>query len=275
MAQQIPVSAEAALAAEDCPLHVAAPDIAWRRIVFVNVVFVGPPEAGDRNWMLVDAGLRGSTRLVTSAAASRFGEGARPAAILLTHGHFDHVGALADLIDAWDVPVYAHPLERPHLDGTADYPPPRPSAGGGLLAWLSPLFPRGPVDVRRALRDLPADGSVPFLPGWRWLHTPGHSEGHVSFWRESDRTLIAGDAFITVANESAYAVAAQEPEIHGPPSYFTPDWDPARASVERLSALDPALAVTGHGPALHGPELTGGLRALARDFDRVARPPNA
>lgn len=110
------------------------------------------------------------------------------------------------------------------------------------------------------------------MPGWRWVHTPGHTEGHVSLWREDDRTLIAGDAFITTAQESAYAVAVQEPELHGPPRYFTPDWAAAKASVEALSALEPELVVTGHGKALAGEEMRAALRRLARDFDEVAVP---
>jgi glyoxylase-like metal-dependent hydrolase (beta-lactamase superfamily II) len=84
--------------------------------------------------------------------------------------------------------------------------------------------------------------------------------------------LIAGDAFITTRQESAYAVALQRPEIHGPPLYYTPDWENARKSVERLAALDPDLVVTGHGPALRGAEMREGLHALARDFDRIAVP---
>jgi glyoxylase-like metal-dependent hydrolase (beta-lactamase superfamily II) len=71
------------------------------------------------------------------------------------------------------------------------------------MARLSPLYPRGPVNVSGRLRALPADGSVPGMPGWRWVHTPGHTPGHVSLWRESDRTILAGDAFITTRQESA------------------------------------------------------------------------
>lgn len=164
MAQQIPVTPEAAVAAEDGPLYLAAPDIAWRRIVMVNVVFLGQPGAGDRNWVLVDAGLRGSTGLITGAAAERFGEGARPAAIVLTHAHFDHVGALEALIDAWDVPVYAHPLERPHLDGTAAYPPPNPAAGGGAMAWLSPLYPAARSTSVRICATSPPTAPFPTSP---------------------------------------------------------------------------------------------------------------
>lgn len=75
------------------------------------------------------------------------------------------------------------------------------------MPLLVPLFPRRPIDVSRWLQRLPEDGSVPQMPGWRWIHTPGHTPGHISFWRERDRTIIAGDAFITTNQESAYAVA--------------------------------------------------------------------
>ena len=140
------------------------------------------------------------------------------------------------------------------------------------MSLLSPLYPRGPIDISRRLLDLPADGSVPTMPGWRWLHTPGHAPGHISLWRESDRTLIAGDAFVTTAQESVYAAATQRPEMHGPPMYFTPDWQSAQASVETLAALEPEIAVTGHGRAMRGAALREALHTLVRDFAQVAVP---
>jgi hypothetical protein len=94
----------------------------------------------------------------------------------------------------------------------------------------------------------------------------------VALFRARDKALVAGDAFVTTKQESAAAVYTQRVEVHGPPMYYTPDWDAARASVERLAALDPLVAVTGHGQPLRGDALADGLRALARDFDRVARP---
>ncbi len=60
--------------------------------------------------------------------------------------------------------------------------------------------------------------------------------------------------------------------MHGPPQYFTPDWESARTSVETLAAVEPELVVTGHGPAMRGAEMRAALHALARDFDRVAVP---
>jgi len=110
------------------------------------------------------------------------------------------------------------------------------------------------------------------MADWCWLHTPGHTPGHVSLWHEDSRTLIAGDAVITTAQESAYEVARQVPEIHGPPRYFTPDWTAAEQSVRDLSQLRPKTLVTGHGPALAGPAMREGLERLARDFKSIALP---
>jgi glyoxylase-like metal-dependent hydrolase (beta-lactamase superfamily II) len=278
MAQQIPVSSDASAvdpvldAARNDKTHQVAPDLAYRRLGIVNVMFFGPSGAGDRRWVLIDAGLPGTAEFIRSAADARFGKGARPAAIVLTHGHFDHVGALETLVQEWNAPVYAHPLEKPYLDGTASYPPGDPTVGGGAMAALARFYPRGPVNVARWLQTLPNDGTVPDMPGWRWLHTPGHSVGHVSLWQEADRTIIAGDAFVTTAQESAYAALVQPPEMHGPPMYYTVEWDKARDSVRQLAALRPDLVVTGHGQAMQGPEMTAALDRLAREFDNVAIP---
>ena len=270
MAQQIPLTADAIVAASTGSCTLVAPDLAVKRLAIVNVVLVGVPEAGDRGWVLVDTGVPGAKGAIKAAAAERFGEGARPAAIVLTHGHFDHVANLEALAAEWDVPVWAHALEVPYLDGSASYPPGDPKVGGGLMALMAPLFPTAPVDVGARLKVLPADGSVPPMPGWRWIHTPGHSAGHISLWRDGD--LIVGDAFVTTAQESVYAVAVQEPEIHGPPKYFTPDWASARTSVQALAALAPERVITGHGHAMQGPAMRAALNQLAARFDDVAMP---
>lgn len=278
MDQQIPLNPENRAddpqhdEARDDGTHEVLPDLAYKRLAIVNVVYWGLPGSGEGDWVLVDAGVHGTGGMIAKAAEERFGQGTRPAAIVLTHGHFDHVGALEDLAERWDVPIYAHELEIPYLNGTAAYPPPDPSVGGGMVARLSGLFPRGPVNVSRWLQVLPDDGSVPSMPGWRWVPAPGHTPGQVALWRETDRALIAADAFITTAQESAYAALTQKPEMHGPPMYFTQDWGAAKASVERLAALEPEVVITGHGRAMQGDEMRTALHTLAQEFDRVAVP---
>ena len=247
-------------------------DLAYLRTIMVNLYLVGLPEAGDRGWVLVDTGMAGSTERIVRAAEGRFGLGSRPAAIVLTHGHFDHVGAVGALARWWDVPVYSHRLELPYLTGRSSYPPPDPSVGGGLVSALSWSFPRGPIDLGDLVKPLPEEGWVPGLPGWRWVFTPGHTPGHVALFRDADRALIAGDAVVTTRQESAAAVISQRRELCGPPRYFTPDWVAAARSVATLANLEPDLLATGHGEPLRGPSVTANLRDLARDFHRRAVP---
>lgn len=247
------------------------PDVYSHTIQIVNICLFGNPKTQD--FVLIDAGMPLSAEKIISVIEERFGPNSRPKAIILTHGHFDHVGAIIELIEHWKIPVYAHELELPYLRGEMKYPEPDPGVGGGgLIAKISALFPNEPVNLGNHVEKLPAKGSVPFMPDFKWIHTPGHTPGHVSFFRETDRTLIVGDAFVTVKQESLYSVLTQEQEISGPPRYLTPDWETAWDSVKRLEALHPSIALTGHGLPMSGEELSTSLRKLAADFDQIAIP---
>src|SRR4051794_29601864 len=95
-------------------LEEVVPDLASQQLAIVNVYYFGLPDGGDRSWVLIDAGLPFTAHRIVEAAAERFGLQSRPSAIILTHGHFDHVGALPALADRWETPVYAHELELPY-----------------------------------------------------------------------------------------------------------------------------------------------------------------
>jgi glyoxylase-like metal-dependent hydrolase (beta-lactamase superfamily II) len=246
-------------------------DVGGLKTLFVNVFFIGQPGPGNP-WVLVDAGLRGYAGQIKKKAEALFGPGAKPTAIVLTHGHFDHTGALKTLLKEWDVPVYAHTLELPYLTGKSSYPPPDPGIGGGFMSYSSFIFPIGPDDFGNSVRAIPADGIIPELPDWKAIHTPGHAPGHISLFRESDRTLIAGDAFVTTNQNSAISVATQKEEFHGPPAYFTCDWEAARQSVQTLADLNPLAVGTGHGISVRGYELQIKLNHLADNFREQSIP---
>jgi glyoxylase-like metal-dependent hydrolase (beta-lactamase superfamily II) len=94
-------------------------------------------------------------------------------------------------------------------------------------------------------------------------------------FRPSDRVLLPGDAFCTTKPESFFEAAlAQEPELHGPPRYFTSDWDAARRSVQRLAALQATTVAPGHGKPLTGVNVVEALAALGANFDVIAVPEN-
>jgi glyoxylase-like metal-dependent hydrolase (beta-lactamase superfamily II) len=241
-------------------------DLACLQNMIVNIYMYGKENAGDRNWVLIDTGLPSAASAIRKAAAGRFGKGARASAIILTHAHFDHITAADELSKEWNIPVYAHPIEIPYAAGEKSYAPRNFGAGGGIMPLLSFMFPRKPGNVKQNLRELPPDGSVPGMPGWKWIHTPGHCEGHISLYRDLDRLLIAGDAFVTLKEESFIAAVTQKKKVHRPPGYFTSDWQKACDSVKKLAALRPDIAVTGHGLPMRGAELRGQLNELAQTF---------
>jgi glyoxylase-like metal-dependent hydrolase (beta-lactamase superfamily II) len=247
-------------------------DILLLQFTIVNACIVDSLNNNSSEWVLIDTGLENSANFIVESAKKRFGKDSRPQAIILTHGHFDHVGSVIKLANLWDVPVYIHHLELPYITGKKDYPLADPTVDEGMVSMMSPTFPHTSIDVGYRAVALPSDGSVPGMPAWKWIHTPGHTEGHVSLFREKDRVLIAGDAFSTVKQESLLSVAIQREQISGPPKYLTTDWQAAEESIERLRDLKPQLVITGHGLPMQGEKLTHHLDILVKNFNEIAKP---
>lgn len=249
---------------------VVAPGV-WRlKDIFVNVYIIQDREA--TGYIMVDAGLKTTAGKIRSLVAELFGNGSKPRAIVMTHAHFDHRGSLIELAEEWGVPVYCHHMERPYLTGQSSYPPADPSVGGGVMALMSFAYPRVPINAGQYLSELPGDGSIPELEEWRWIHTPGHTPGHISLFREKDGVLLAGDAFVTTMQESLISVATQAKLVSGPPKYFTPDWGAAARSVKELAALEPNVIATGHGQSMYGEEARKELHKLAKEFWKQGMP---
>ncbi len=245
-----------------------APGVWGLRDMFVNIYMVLNPF--DGTWVLIDTGFKSSAPKIKKMAAHLFGN-SKPSAIILTHGHFDHTGSVEQLAEEWKVPVYAHYLELPFLTGRSSYPPADPGAGGGLISLLSIFYPTSSADIWNYINVLPEDG-VPGLPQWQIIHTPGHTPGHISLYRESDGVLIAGDAFVTTKAESVMSVLLQTKKVSGPPKYFTTDWAQARQSIKSLMKLEPEIVVTGHGRPMCGKKVRKDLHKLADRFYQMAVP---
>jgi glyoxylase-like metal-dependent hydrolase (beta-lactamase superfamily II) len=237
-----------------------APGVHHLDLTVANAYFIREP---GKPWFLIDTGIPGKAETIQAAAQELFGM-EPPAAILLTHGHGDHAGSVLNLAKTWNVPVYLHPAELPFLTGKSSYPPPDATVGG-FMAFLSRFMPLKPFDLSGlTLLFYPPNGICPAgLNNWQWIHTPGHAPGHISLFRDQDRVLIVGDAFVTMDLDSLLGVLSKRPVLARPTSPTTFDWPKARQSVTRLAALQPLLVAAGHGQPISGPDLPEKLQTFA------------
>jgi glyoxylase-like metal-dependent hydrolase (beta-lactamase superfamily II) len=223
------------------------------------------------SWVLIDAGWARDVSRIEGAARSLFGADSRPSAILLTHCHPDHAGSALALARGWGCAVYMHPDELPIA--TADFAAMAASAGPLDRYLILPLMRamgrrrREAVLARSSLGDvartIQAGAEVPGLPDWRCIPTPGHTPGHVSYFRAGDSVLISGDALLTLEVNSWAGLLLQRPGLSGPPWYTT--WSPRAAteSIERLARLEPAVLAGGHGRPMTGAGTAAALSAYA------------
>src|SRR5436305_7669978 len=180
--------------------------------------------------VLIDTGIRTSAGRIREALGDR-----ELQAIALTHAHGDHGGSARKLSDSLGVPVWIGTADREAAEtGKVVTKPPFDKPGLSVLAGLM-----GDMPAVSIARDLVEGDSL--AAGFKVLDTPGHSPGHVSFWRESDRTLICGDVFFNMH------LLTTVPGLRQPPGPFTVDPARNRASERRVAALEPAVAGLGPG----------------------------
>jgi hydroxyacylglutathione hydrolase len=181
--------------------------------------------------VLIDAGRTWDRRRIFAEL-----EGREISMLALTHVHPDHQGAAKAVCEARGVPLACHAEDVDAMEGRR--PVQEASRSNPANRLIASIWQGPPHPVGRVL----AEGDE--VGGFRVVHTPGHSRGHVVFFRESDRVAICGD----VIRNMSYATGL--PGIKEPPPVFTYDMEENRRSIRRLAALEPALILPGHGPAV-------------------------
>ncbi len=223
------------------------------------------------SWALVDAGWERDAPRITAAVRRLLGPGVAPSVILLTHVHPDHAGSARALATAWGCRVLVHPAERSiaagDLAAMATY-------AGPLDHWaILPMMRalgrrrRDEILARGSLADivdvLASHGLVPGLASWRWIATPGHTPGHVSYLRRDDRVVITGDALLTFKVNAWDGLLLGRPGLSGPPWYTTWDGAAAQEAIEDIAASEPSVVAPGHGWPLAGSGVADAVRQFA------------
>ena len=204
----------------------------------INVYLVGE--------VLVDAGSRHAARRILRQLRGRTVN-----AHALTHAHPDHQGSSHEICETLRLPLWCGAGDAAAMeDGRImERQPEHP-----INRLIGSVFPGPPHPVERRL----AEGDD--VGGFEVLEVPGHSAGHLAFWRESDRALICGDVFTNIDTITGI------PGLHEPKWFFTPDPARNRESMRRLAALRPELVCFGHGRPLHNAhKLAAFAESLPRD----------
>ena len=189
--------------------------------------------------LMFDAGARTMVSAVASAAASLGGL----TRIVLGHGHTDHRGTAP----SFEVPVLCHPDEVVDAEGSGGWRYWDASLSS-LPAWQRPVhrffhkrfWDGGPVKIAGTV----SEGDD--VAGFRVVHAPGHAPGLIVLWRESDRVALTSDVFYTLDN------LGRDSEPHVPMDSYNLDTEQARASLLKVAALEPSLALPGHANPLTG-----------------------
>lgn len=190
----------------------------------INVYLIGN--------IVIDAGARFQSKSILQQLADR-----PLIAHILTHPHPDHQGASKAICERFNIPLWcgaddADAMNSGNWDSLIPNPTPLTRAQSRMMA--GPKYP-----ITRELRE--GDQIGDFIV----IETPGHTPGHVAYWREQDRLLILGDVLFNQHPLTA-KVGLSEPI-----TFFTCDPTRNRQSARKLAALQPAVICFGHGPPLY------------------------
>ncbi len=182
--------------------------------------------------VLIDAGIRSSSGIILKALKDK-----SIAKHALTHAHADHQGSSKIICESLNIPLLCSESEKEFAENGSvitEYPNPN-----HIISKFQKQFWAGKGHpVSKTLKEGDEIG------GFTVLETPGHSRGHLSFFREKDGVLIVGDV-LTNMNLLTTKVG-----LHEPPNLFTADKETNRKSILKLASLKPKIMCFGHGPVL-------------------------
>jgi len=212
----------------------------WRMSLWpldvVNVYLLGD--------VLVDSGLRFGNRRLLHAISARTVH-----AHAITHAHFDHQGGSHAVREQFGVPLWCGEGDRSAVE-SGDLAQVTPAPQSRLVRFMQRYAGPGHA-VARVLRDGDTVGDFVVV------ETPGHTPGHLAFWRERDRVLVLGDVLFH-RNPITFRHGLREPF-----TFATFDAAMNRDSARRLAALKPALVCFGHGePLRDGDRFVAFVRSL-------------
>lgn len=217
-------------------------------------------EEADTNWYLVqegnqltvvDTGLPRSWSALHAALGELGAQASQIEAVLLTHGHFDHMGfarrAQMELgVPVWaherEVSIVAHPWRYDHERSRLPY-----FRDLGFTSRFARMGLHGALWVRGLETPSTYSGGELDVPGRpQVVFTPGHTHGHCALLFADRGALLAGDAFVML---DPYTSRRGPCIVAGA---ATADSARALASLDALAPLDADVALTGHGPAWRG-----------------------
>lgn len=186
----------------------------------INVYLIGD--------VLIDAATRWAGRRILGQLGDR-----KLSMVALTHVHPDHQGVAKKICDRFQIPLACHVEDQPTMEGVRPMQPNHPLIWFSSWVWSGPVHP-----VSKPLKE----GDE--VAGFKVIHTPGHTPGHVTFFREEDRVAIVGDVL------NGMSLLTTLPGLHEPPRVFCTDPAQNRKSIFKVAELEPKVLCFGHGPPL-------------------------
>lgn len=182
--------------------------------------------------VLIDAGIRSSAIKILKAIKNK-----SVTKHALTHAHADHQGSSKIICETLNIPLLCSEPEKEFAENgnvITEYPNPN-----HIISKFQKNFWAGKGHtVSQTLKEGDQIG------GFIVIETPGHSSGHLSFFREKDGLLIVGDV-MTNMNLLTTKVG-----LHEPPNLFTTNQETNKQSIQKLASLKPKILCFGHGPVL-------------------------